>query len=131
MWLGERLTVVVVIELDEQLSKIEKQLKEKCLQIPYAKNILELLGVGENTLSGIRVEMGDISRFDDAKEIWKLSGLRLVGCSSGKHKGQTKISHRGRKRLRYYLFQAAKSSVAYVEGLKNYMHTTQQETIIC
>ncbi len=26
--------------------------------------------------------------------------MGLVACSSGKHKGQTKISHRGRKRLR-------------------------------
>ena len=57
--------------------------------------------------------MGDISRFDDVKEIQKLSGMSLVACSSGKHKGQTKISHRGRKRLRYWLFQAAKSAVSH------------------
>ena len=32
--------------------------------------------------------MGDISRFDDVKEIQKISGLGLVACSSGKHKGE-------------------------------------------
>ena len=68
--------------------------------------------------SGILAEMGDISRFDDVKEIQKLSGMSLVACSSGKHKGQTKISHRGRKRLRYWLFQAAKSAVAHAEEFK-------------
>lgn len=62
--------------------------------------------------------MGDISRFDDVKEIQKLSGLGLVACSSGKHKGETKISHRGRKRLRYWLFQAAKSAVAHADEFK-------------
>lgn len=62
--------------------------------------------------------MGDISRFDDVKEIQKLSGLGLVACSSGKHKGETKISHRGRKRLRYWLFRAAKSVVAHAEEFK-------------
>ena len=62
--------------------------------------------------------MGDISRFDDVKEIQKLSGLGLVACSSGKHKGETRISHRGRKRLRYWLFQAAKSAVAHAEEFK-------------
>ena len=62
--------------------------------------------------------MGDISRFDDVKEIQKLSGMGLVACSSGKHKGQTKISHRGRKRLRYWLFQAAKSDVSYADEFK-------------
>lgn len=71
-----------------------------------------------NILSGILAEMGDISRFDDVKEIQKLSGLGLVACSSGKHKGETKISHRGRKWLRYWLFQAAKSAVAHAEEVK-------------
>ena len=42
----------------------------------------------------------------------------LVACSSGKHKGQTKISHRGRKRLRYWLFQAAKSAVSHADEFK-------------
>ena len=56
------------------------------------------------------------------KEIQKLSGLGLVACSSGKHKGETKISHRGRKRLRYWLFQAAKSAVSHAEEFKT-LHT--------
>lgn len=62
--------------------------------------------------------MGDIKRFDDAKKIQKLSGLGLVACSSGKHKGETKISHRGCRRLRYWLFQAAKSVVAHADEFK-------------
>lgn len=102
-----------IMKLDEQLAEIEHALHEKCREIPHAENILVINGVGENILAGILAEMGDISRFDDVKEIQKLSGMGLVACSSGKHKGQTKISHRGRKRLRYWLFQAAKSAVAH------------------
>ena len=112
-WFVER-----IIELDEQLSDIEKQLNQKCKEIPHAENILEISGIGENILSGILAEMGDISRFDDVKEIQKLSGLGLVACSSGKHKGETKISHRGRKRLRYWLFQGAKSAVVHAGEFK-------------
>lgn len=112
-WFVER-----ILELDEQLSDIEEQLNEKCKEIPYATNILEISGVGEHILSGILAEMGDISRFDDVKEIQKLAGMGLVACSSGKHEGKTKISHRGRKRLRYWLFQAAKSAVAHAEEFK-------------
>ena len=51
------------------------------MEIPYAENILEIKGVGENILAGIVAEMGDISRFDDVKEIQKLSGMGLVACS--------------------------------------------------
>lgn len=83
-----------------------------------AAGIFTIQGVGENILSGIVAEMGDISRFDDVKEIQKLSGMGLVACSSGKHKGQTKISNRGRKRLRYGLFQVAKSAVSHAEEFK-------------
>ena len=107
-----------IIELDGQLSEIENQLNQRCMEIPHAKNILAVSGIGENILSGILAEMGDISRFDNVKEIQKLSGLGLVACSSGKHTGETKISHRGRKRLRYWLFQAAKSAVAHSEEFK-------------
>ena len=107
-----------ILELDAELVVIEEQIHQKCQEIPHADNILEIPGIGENTLSGIFAEMGDISRFDDVKEIQKLSGLGLVACSSGKHKGQSRISHRGRKRLRYWLFQAAKSVVAHAEEFK-------------
>ena len=109
-WFAEQ-----IIKLDEQLAEVEDALHRKCLEIPYAENILQINGVGENILAGILAEMGDISRFDDVKEIQKLSGMGLVACSSGKHKGQTKISHRGRKRLRYWLFQAAKSAVVHAD----------------
>lgn len=118
-----------IIELDGQLSDIENQLNQKCMEIPHAENILAISGIGENILSGILAEMGDISRFDDVKEIQKLSGLGLVACSSGKHKGETKISHRGRKRLRYWLFQAAKSAVAHAEEFKelHVYYTTRKD----
>lgn len=118
-----------ILEIDKQLSDIEKQLNQECMEIPHAKNILAISGIGANTVSGILAEMGDISRFDDAKEIQKLSGLGLVACSSGKHKGETKISHRGRKRLRYWLFQAAKSSVAHTEEFKelHVYYTTRKD----
>ena len=95
-WFAEK-----IMELDEELAEVENKLNEKCREIPHAENVLEIPGIGGKILSGILAEMGDISRFDDAKELQKLSGLGLVSCSSGKHKGETRISHRGRKRLRY------------------------------
>ena len=118
-----------IIELEGQLSDIENQLNQRCMKIPHAKNILAISGIGENILSGILAEMGDISRFDNVKEIQKLSGLGLVACSSGKHTGETKISHRGRKRLRYWLFQAAKSAVAHSEEYKelHVYYTTRKQ----
>lgn len=118
-----------ILEINEQLAEIEKQMNQKCMEIPHAEKVLEISGIGENSLSGILAEMGDISRFNDAKQIQKLSGLGLVACSSGKHKGQTKISRRGRKRLRYWLFLSAKSVVSHSEEFKQLhaYYTTRTE----
>lgn len=74
--------------------------------------------VKQSKEAGILAKIGDASRLDDVKEIQKLSGMGLAACSSGKHKGQTKISRRGRKRLRYWLFQAAKSAVSHADEYK-------------
>ena len=119
-WFAEK-----IMELNEELEKTENSLSEKCKEIPHAENVLEIPGIGGKILSGILAEIGDISRFDDAKELQKLSGLGLVSCSSGKHKGETRISHRGRKRLRYWLFQAARSAVSHGEEYKRiHVHYT-------
>ena len=57
-------------------------------------------------------EVGDIRRFDDPKQLQKLAGYAIVANESGKYKGESRISYRGRKRLRYVLFEAALSLVA-------------------
>ena len=61
--------------LNREMADIEEMLHSRCRDIPSASNVLEIRGIGENILSGILSEMGDISRFDDAKEIQKMSGL--------------------------------------------------------
>ena len=117
------------MRLKEKLDGIEEMLHRKCRQIPYAVNLLEISGIGEDILSGIVSDMGDITRFDDPGEIQKISGFSLVACSSGKHKGETKISHRGRKRLRYWLFLAARSAVVHAGEFKvlHEYYTTRAE----
>ena len=62
--------------------------------------------------------MGDITRFDNAKELQKLAGLEIVSDDSGKHRGRKRISKRGRKRLRYLLVQAAVSVIGKNDEFK-------------
>ena len=107
-----------VLEVSDEIEEVEELMRQKCRELPHAENIIQIPGIGETTMAGILAELGDISRFDDVKEIQKLSGMSLVACSSGKHKGETKISRRGRKRLRYWLFQAAKTAVVYSPEFK-------------
>ncbi len=123
-WYVEQIKV-----MNQKLEEIEKQLETKITEIPHSDKCLEIPGIAEKTLSGILAEIGDISRFDDVKEIQKLSGLALVANSSGKHNGQSKISRRGRKRLRYWLYIAAKSVIVHTEEFKilHSYYTTRED----
>lgn len=79
---------------------------------------MQIKGIGMNTVSGFIAEVGDISRFTSAKQLQKLAGLAIVENSSGKHNGKSRISKRGRKRLRYLLFEAVLSLTASNQEFK-------------
>ena len=53
----------------------------------------------------------------------------MVEDSSGKHQGETRISRRGRKKLRYLLFEASLSLVGKNEEFKelHYYYTHREE----
>ncbi len=78
-----------------RLQEVMTLIEELVNRIPMAEKLLEIKGVGIRTVSGFLAEAGDISRFNNPKELQKLAGLALVENSSGKHKGETTISRRG------------------------------------
>lgn len=96
---------------NSRLQEVMLLIEELVKQIPMAEKLMEIKGVGIKTVSGFLAEVGDITRFSSPNELQKLAGLALVENSSGKHRGQTRISRRGRKRLRYLLFEVAMSLV--------------------
>ena len=95
-----------------RLQEIITLIESLVAQIPMAEKLLEIKGVGIKTVSGFLAEVGDISRFDNPKQLQKLAGLAIKENCSGKHKGETTITKRGRKRLRYLLFEVAMSLVS-------------------
>ena len=102
----------------KRLEKVNSLIENLCRQIKYVDKLLEIKGIGMITVAGFIAEVGDITRFDNAKELQKLAGLELVADSSGKHSGKTRISKRGRKRLRYLLVQAAVSVIGKNEEFR-------------
>ncbi len=91
--------------IEEQQEYTECLMQELLLRVPNASKILEIKGIGVVSAVVIISEIGDISRFKDPRQIIKLAGLNLREDSSGKHKGKTVISKRGRRRLRESLFK--------------------------
>ena len=104
--------------MDELMELIEKEVSK----IPYIDKLLEIKGIGLKTVSGFVAEVGDIRRFDNPKQLQKLAGYAIVASSSGKHQGESHISYRGRKQLRYVLYEAAISLIGKNEEFKQLHH---------
>ena len=102
----------------KQYEQLEKEIEEMALQIPGVKEMLTIKGVGIMTAAGFVSEIGDIKRFTHPSQIQKLAGLNLIENSSGKHKGKTSISKRGRARLRALLFRVAMPLVSKNDEFK-------------
>lgn len=113
----------------ERLEEIMTLVSEKLPEVPNVDKLLAIPGVGEANVLTFVAEVGDITRFDDPKEIQKLSGLAIVEDSSGKHNGESKISYRGRKRLRYMLYKQALLLVSNNSEFKEiHEYYTKRET---
>ncbi|MGG1619723.1 transposase, partial [Paenibacillus sp. NRS-1782] len=74
--------------------------------------MLTVPGVAVVTLAGFLAEVGDLSGYEHGQQIIRLAGLNLKENSSGKKKGKTSITKRGRARLRALLFRAVMPMVA-------------------
>lgn len=119
---------VYATRLEEILQNIEGKLKT----IPYVDKLMEIKGIGLVTVSGFIAEVGDIRRFDNPKQLQKLAGYAIVANDSGKHNGESRISYRGRKRLRYVLYEAAISLVgknAEFKEIHEYYRTRKENPL--
>jgi len=89
------------------ISEIEAEMGATLERLPFSGRLLSIKGLGIISVAGLIGEVGDFSKFRTQSEIMKLAGLDLYEISSGKRKGQRRISKRGRGLLRKILFYAA------------------------
>jgi transposase len=100
--------ILVQLEMLKSLiAEIENEMEIALGRIPYSSKLLSIKGLGIVSVAGIIGEIGDFKKFQTQGEIMKLAGLDLYEISSGKMKGQRRISKRGRSLLRKILYYAA------------------------
>ena len=113
VWEAARLEIWILVNdyiaKAEQLKRLDEYLEEKVLEVPNVEKLLAIKGVGLSTVIGFVAEIGDIGRFTNPKQIQKLAGLEIVKRSSGKKKGQPRISKRGRRKLRRTMYESARA----------------------
>jgi len=100
--------ILMQLEAEERfIAEIEAEMGATLDRIPCSARLLSIKGLGTISVAGLIGEVGDFSKFSTQSEIMKLAGLDLYEISSGKRKGQRRISKRGRSLLRKILFYAA------------------------
>lgn len=108
---AHRLAIRQLVEdsshLHGQIGEVEREMKARLAQVPYADDLLSIPRLGVITLATLLGEFGDLRDFDRAAKLIKHAGLDLVESSSGARKGKRHISRRGRRYARQMLFLAA------------------------
>lgn len=94
------------------LEYIESQMSQALDKLEETKYIISIKGISDIFTADLIGELGNIDRFQNWKQIRKYAGYNFKEESSGKKKGQTVITKRGRPFLRYTLYQIALSLVA-------------------
>ena len=93
--------------LDKEIEGIGSRIRKILDGIEEARFIGSIKGVGMITTAAIISESGGVSNYRSFRELEKLSGLNIYEVSSGKHRGQRKISKIGRSFMRHKLYFAA------------------------
>lgn len=106
----------------KQLQELDSELEQLVENIPGAKQMMDIPGLGAVTVALFFAEVGDLSKYSHPQQLVNLAGLSLREHSSGKYKGQTRITKRGRKRLRRALYLAIRPLVAHNSTFKALHH---------
>lgn len=116
-----------VKEILKECELVEARLAELLREIPYAGYLLTIPGMSILQVATIVSEVGDLNNYRNARQLIKLAGLNLVENSSGTHKGRTRISKRGRAKLRCALFRVALVLVARTQefSILHHYYTTR------
>ncbi|MBA7607099.1 IS110 family transposase ISChy2 [subsurface metagenome] len=93
--------------LNREIEEIESRIEEMLESIEESRYISSVKGIGMMTTAAIISESGGLSRYDRAESVVKVAGLSLYEVSSGKHKGEKRITKRGRSLMRHKLYFAA------------------------
>ena len=104
--------------LEKQIKMTEQELERQLKETGFYESLTSIQGIGIVSAATFVGEVGDINRFNSYEQIRRYAGLNLVENSSGKHKGKTTISKRGRSLLRSILYRMAFTMVNKNKELK-------------
>jgi len=112
----------LIVHIENQKKKSEELIKEYVDTHPSAKLLCTIPGIA--TYSGLMIsaEIGDIRRFQNAKQLTSFAGLNPRVSQSGEKLYVGKISKQGDKHLRWMLGQCANIAIMHDSTLSKVYH---------
>ena len=127
-----RTEITTLVQRYRQLEKELESLQEKLTELIQAteeyKYLQTVPGLGDTTIIDLLSEIGSFAHYNHPRQLLKLAGLTLRENSSGQHKGQKRISKRGRRQLRALLFRVMMPMIRHNKAFRQLhdYYTTRQ-----
>lgn len=102
-------------QLEQDIESVTQHLVELVTTSAEYEWLSTVQGLGDTTIVDLLAEIGSFSHYEDPRQLIKLAGLTLRESSSGQHKGQKRISKRGRRKLRALLFRVMMPMIRHNE----------------
>ncbi|MGD7009372.1 IS110 family transposase [Metabacillus sp. 84] len=128
-----RIEIATLVRRYRQLEKEIQELNEQLTALVQSSVEYEYLqtvpGLGDVTIVELLSEIGSFTHYQHPRQLVKLAGLTLKENSSGLHKGQKRISKRGRRKLRALLFRVMMPMIRHNEAFRKLhkYYTTRRE----
>ena len=94
---------------DVEIRTIKKMIREECKK-DYCKHEIDLMssvkGVSRELAAGILSELGDVNNFAKRSSVWRFAGLITTSKESGNMSRKKKLTKKGSKYLRKYLYNS-------------------------
>jgi transposase len=105
-------------QLEQEIESITEHLVDLIKTSVEYEWLSTVPGLGDTTIVDLLAEIGSFSHYEDPRQLIKLAGLTLRENSSGLHKGQKRISKRGRRKLRALLFRVMMPMIRHNEAFR-------------
>lgn len=122
---GQQMARIEIATLIQRYLQVEKEIQALEVQlITFIQTSVEyewlqtVPGLGDKTIIDLLSEIGSFSHYNHPRQLIKLAGLTLRENSSGQHKGQKRISKRGRRQLRALLFRVMIPMIRHNEAFR-------------
>ena len=119
----------VIEELNGHIDMLTKKIEKTAKELPQARLLMTMPGVGTITALTVIAEVGDFSRFKSAKQLASFAGLVPKQRSSGEKVRLGGITHLGSKYLRTAMVETAmRIRPGYAPELQRYVDDLKLHT---